>query len=87
MEDAAKPITDHSEMTKDVVPENHCCRKLENSMQAVQVYKVAGNNRGYIASEDKPKQSRYTVAVQKSQRKNALYERSVATYHFYAGIF
>ena len=68
MEDAAKPITDHSEMTKDVVPENHCCRKLENSMQAVQDTKLQETTE-VTASEDKPKQSRYTVAVQKANGK------------------
>lgn len=51
MEDAAKR-TDHSEMTKDVVPENHCCRKLENSMQAVQDTKLQETTE-VTASEDK----------------------------------
>ena len=68
MEDAAKPITDHSEMTKDVVPENHCCRKLENSMQAVQDTKLQETTE-VTASEDKPKQSRYTRCSTKANGK------------------
>lgn len=70
VEDAAKPFTDHSEIIKDVVvsENNHVCQESKSSMNTVQDSKLQETIRA-AASEDKAKQSRYTVAVQKANGK------------------
>ena len=70
VEDAAKPFTDHSEIIKGaVVSENsRVCQEPKSSMNAAQDSKLQETT-GAAASEDKAKQSRYTVAVQKANGK------------------
>lgn len=70
VEDDAKPFTDHSEIIKDAVVSetDRVCQEPKSSMNTAQDSKLQEVT-GAAASEDKTKQSRYTVAVQKANGK------------------
>lgn len=74
--DDAKTFTDHSEIIKDAVVSetDRVCQEPKSSMNTAQDSKLQEVT-GAVASEDKTKQSRYTVAVQKANGKHSVRKR------------